>query len=532
MLHFDMNAGNFGSYLGGGVGEGVRRGSAGVVLDWARHEADEHTLGLWHLSGGTWSDASGHGLTLTPVGSPVLREDGAYFDGSNYAYCTLDVRPYSALTVEAWFRVASPQEPGARIVAQNYNVTLTFGSSGRLQCSLRGVAVGGGSVSLSSASGLVTAGSWHHAAVTFQRNAVGGVKLWYDGQVVASADTADAPLSDDASTRFSVAARSNIERMTGTVDEVRVSDVVRYTSGFTARRVAAAGGFDSPVFDTARQGAVWTAVEHQGTTPSGSSLVLLVRGGDRLDGVGGVDAGWTMPLIGLSSGRYLQWRALLLPAANGSGWPSPVLSSVAATASEAGYNVYHGVGATAAAALDYAAAAARVGPGRVSWSASGLAYPAVHWFGVRSVDAEGREAATVSAEVRLELGASGERVAARPASVTALEAEGVGGGRVRLSWQAAAEGGEARTEVFRIYGGEGSVSFDAPMGEVRGEAGRREYRWTSGPLAQGSGMVFAVRSETSAGGCDADPPEVAVTVDASGPAAAGLVRAQAWWGEA
>jgi len=531
MLHFDMNAGNFGSYLGGGSGEGVRLGSSGVVLDWQRHEADEHTLGLWHLSGGTWADASGHGLTLTPSSDPELHEDGAYFDGTSCAYCTLDLRGHDALTVEAWVRPGAIPSGNTYFLAQYYNVRLHINTEGKLTGSLSGVSSGGGTVYLVAPTA-ATVGEWYHLAMTFARNAVGGAKLWINGVVVVTANTGDYATGGTENTRLDIGALNNSYRLTGWVDEVRVSDVVRYTSAFSARRVMSAGAFESPAFDAARQGAAWTAMEHEGTTPAGSSLVMLARAGDALDGDGGVDAGWTLPLGGLPSGRYMQWRAVLLPAAGGSGWPSPVLSSVATTASEAGYNVYHGVGATAGTALDYAAPAARVGPGRLSHAAAGLAYPAVHWFGVRSVDGAGREAATVSAEVRLELDAAGERVALRPASVTALEAEGAGGGRVRLTWQAVAEGGEATTEVFRIYCGVGSVEFGAAVGEVRCEAGRREYQWTSTALAHGAAMVFAVRSETSAGGCDADPPQVAVVVDASGPAAAGMVRAEAWLGEA
>jgi hypothetical protein len=186
---------------------------------------DSTLLAAWRFGERlSWEDVSGHGLTLTPSSDPELHEDGAYFDGTSCAYCTLDLRPYSEITLEAWFRVASLPTSVVRLVSQSYNLYLQL-YMGRLSGSARSVAGGGGGFYLHSAMDLVTAGAWHHVALTFRSNTANGAQLWYDGQLAASGTTYG--LLDYNNTRLDVGSLEGNQRMTGWVDEVRIWSTVR-----------------------------------------------------------------------------------------------------------------------------------------------------------------------------------------------------------------------------------------------------------------------------------------------------------------
>jgi hypothetical protein len=208
------------------------------------------------------------------------------------------------------------------------------------------------------------------------------------------------------------------------------------------------------------------------------------------------------------------------------------LESVTATAGEGGYNIYHGVGLTAAA-IDYDTLAGGTGPGALACSVSGLAAPGVHWFGVRSVTDAGLISPTTDAEVQLELDALGHQVLPRPASVQALSATAGAGGRVTLAWLALPETGAVGPAAFRIYsdGGSGTVNFSSPLGSVAYVPGQRGYQWSSSALTAGVTVQLAVRAEASAGGVDASPATVTATPDATGPAVVGQVSGTTALGE-
>ena len=195
-------------------------------------DSDASTLGLWKFADDGWNDSSGNGLTLTPVGSPVLGEDGAYFDGTSCAYCTLDLRGHDALTVEAWVRPREIPSENAYALAQYYNVRLHINTEGKLAGSLSGVSSGGGAVYLVAPTA-ATVGEWHHLAMTFARNAVGGAKLWINGVVVVTANTGDYATGGTENTRLDIGALNNSYRLTGWVDNVRISNTVRWVDTFT-----------------------------------------------------------------------------------------------------------------------------------------------------------------------------------------------------------------------------------------------------------------------------------------------------------
>ncbi|MBN2583387.1 MAG: LamG domain-containing protein [Planctomycetes bacterium] len=532
MLHFNMDADNFGDYLGGGTCDSTRLTDEGVVLDYQRHDADADTLALWHLSADSWDDAGDNGYDLSPQNGASLTGDGAQLVAAQnqYASTTLGLQGRDEVTIELWFRLDSLPHSGQSIYglfSQYWNCY------GWLLMSAPGVYVLRSRVMEDNGSGSYVTqacdwtfptgaepelGRWYHMAMAWQRGVA--MRMFLDGTMCAEATSLTGNGLWFSSSTFFVGRYPSGYSVDGCVDEVRVSEAVRYTTNFQPKRHVAAGAFDSPTFDAARVQAEWLALDAQATTPGSSQLSMHVRADDELDAQDHPNSEWEALGSNLPPGRYGQWRAVLVRSADATGLNSPTLQSVDATASEAGYNLYQGTGATAEA-IDYETPVALLGPTALMCQSAGLSYPGVHWFGLRSADVDGREAPTVDAEVRLELDDAGVRVPPRPASVRSLEAEGAGGGRVRLTWLAVSEAGEAATDVFRVYCGDGEVSFDTPVGTVTCLPGRRNYQWQSDPSTDGQTVVFAVRAETDEGGQDADPPQVAITIDASSPAAVG-----------
>jgi hypothetical protein len=528
MLSFLMNADNFGSYLGGGTGDGARAAGSGVELGLAEYSGDGQTLALWHLHEQTWNDASGHGRTLTPSGA-VLTADGAGLAVADNACAFNEATNFQGLgevTVEAWVAFASLPEvsDSYAILSQDTNLRFSLANFGVFYLQL--VSLQAGSVSKAAKfyfDGEPEIGRWYHVVGTWKRG--GALKVYVDG--VAGSLTGALANADFASSNATMWIGPMPEHFfDGQIDEVRLSSVVRYTTNFTPRRRAASGTFASPALDAGRTGAQWLSLEMQSQIPATSSLALSARAADSLDGGGQVVGPWLALGATWPRGRYLQWRAALGRTTDPANPETPTLESVTAVASEAGYNLYHGVG-EAASAIDYEAPLARLGPGLVSCQEAGLAAPAVHWFGVRSLNTWGSESKTVDAEVRLELDAQGARIPPRPASVESLTAAGVGGGGVQLQWLALAEMGEAPPREFRIYsnGGNGAVNFAAPLGSVDYQSGQRVYQWTSAAMSQGLTVRFVVRAETAAGGVDASPAQVDVLIDALSPMAGGHLSA-------
>ena len=534
MLTFFMDKDNFGTYLGGGTCDGTRLVSSGVQLNPERHESDADTLALWHLSAGSWGDASGNNRDLSPQNGASLVDDGAAFVAAQnqYASAALGFQGRSQVAVELWLRPDSLPAPGSYcgLFAQSWNLyTYLMNLSG--QYHLYGKAIesdGAGGYAEKvchwqfPAEAPPETGRWYHLVLSWHRDVA--LRLFLDGTLRDTCTDLTGNDFNSSSSTFYLGRHVSGVYFDGTIDEVRVSQVVRYTADFQPKRFVATGTFDSPAFDAVGSQAEWLSLAWQAQTPETTQLVMMVRAGDQLDGNGDVQADWELVGQSLPPGRYLQWRTLLVRSTGALGRHSPTLESVTAVASQAGYNIYHGSGEMAVA-IDYDAPIAKVGPTVLSQEAASLAYPAIHWFGVRSVNAWDSEALTVDAEVRLELDDSGQRVPPRPASVESLEAQGAGGGRVRLSWLSMSEAGEAPTDVFRIYYGLGAINYSTPLGEVSCRTGIRYYEWTSDPLPAGTTVLMAVRAETSAGGVDADPPEVEIEIDATAPSRVGFAAA-------
>jgi hypothetical protein len=160
--------------------------------------------------------------------SPTTTNNALAFNGSNSVAITncsgaaLDV--LNAITIEYWFKGSSNQS-AVRLQPDGSNY-IVAGWNGKHIISSDGGTVTGINVSPSSGAS-ATDGNWHHVAMTWQRNTVNGFKSYLDGQLVAQRTSADVALPTINSGMYLGALFGNAEFMTGTLDEVRIWNVVR-----------------------------------------------------------------------------------------------------------------------------------------------------------------------------------------------------------------------------------------------------------------------------------------------------------------
>jgi len=546
MRTFRMDETNF--EQGGRDGLRIAEG-LGLKVDFDEFAPDGSTLGLWHLHDGACAgegtglaDASGNGHDLANHGAESV-EDGYRFvraDG-DYLAASFPSQPARAtLTLEAWVR-----DWVQASTAYQYLYEFRHDSDNRLYLAgnrkesdpassdlVARLYVGGTSLGYLVWQGqavydlLGSAAPWH-AALVFDA-AEGWFRLFVNG-VLRAEDTAgiSALPAEDYTLNVGAYAGGTIGWLSGVIDEVRLSSAARYTTDFTPHRLLPAGVFTGPTFDAGRLQADWTGLDPTATVPSGCALAWEVRAADETDGFGSPQALW-QPWSGdpeaLPDGRYFQWRVGLSP--DGDRLHAPTIGVVDATASEAGYNLYHAAGA-GPAALDYAEPFARVGPAVCEADTEALAADAVHWFGVRPVDADGRESPTTQHEARLELDADGLAVPDRPVAPLTLAADPLPLGQVRLRWRYRVGEGGVVPQVFRIFGdgGTGTIDYDTPLGETPFVPGQAWYTWTGGPLAAEPHQL-AVRAVAAGEVWDATAVVVSVAPDATPPARVDALAAE------
>ncbi len=546
MLTFRMDESNFdqGTRDGLRIVEGL-----GLKGDFDEFAPDADTLGLWHLHDGACAgegngleDASGGGHDLANSGADSV-EDGYRFDAADPDH--MDAGAWAmpghvVLTVECWARglVESPADEKAclwtwgrdadnwvRLVARR---RAGGGTSSRLRAGLTG-----GGVSPPDAvwegeevTALLESDQPWHAAVVLDGT---DLVLYVNGEAKASTGAQTLAAGDYNLTLGAFRTGGPyFWNLTGRLDEVRLSSAARYTAGFTPYRLLGSGTLASPTFDAIRLAADWTDLIHVSDVPDGCGVAWEARAADDTDAGGHPQALWqsyggdpqTLP-----DGRYFQWRATLTASADR--LLSPTVESVEAIASEAGYDLYRATG-DGPAALDYADPWLRVGPSVAEAETGALAAGAVHWFGIRPVDADGRQCPVTQNEVRLELDADGEPVPSRPAAPLAMGAASLPAGRVRLWWHYRIGHTGATPEAFRIYGdgGTGTVDYETPLGEVTFQSGQTGYAWTSGALAPDIEHQLAVRAVAGDDVWDETPAVVRVTPDASPPGTVDALSAE------
>jgi len=546
MLTFRTDESNFDQ--GGREGLRIASGS-GLKADFDEFAPDADTLGLWHLHDGACQgegtglenaaggghDLSNHGAAPDDDGYRLVRADGDYLDA---AFPSQPAR--SRLTLECWVRAwtTTVGQYGAiaelgpstsdllGLRARRHSSAASSSINGELTV---GGAVVGSCVWTSAAADALLASPepWHIALVL---DAPASLALYVNGVRRALDTTGIAALATGNQTlrlgRY-MSGWTGYD-LSAVVDEVRLSALARYAAGFTPHRLLQGGLYASPTFDAARIGADWVDLVSEAAVPEGCSIAWEVRAADELDGFGFPQALWQAyggDPAAIPDGRYFQWRATL--SASTDHLVSPALESVEAVASEAGYNLYRGMG-PGPQAIDYAAPFERVGPGVTEQATGPLAAGAVHWFGIRPVDARGIESPTTQGEARLELDGSGEPVPDRPAGVLALAGRPLAGGAARLTWRYRVGESGVVPEVFRIYGdgGTGVINYETPLGEVACEEAKASYAWESPPLAEGAEHQLAVRAVGAGDLWDEQPSVAILAPDATPPGVVDALEAE------
>jgi hypothetical protein len=168
-------------------------------------------------------------LTLTALSFPATTTNNALnFDGANdyvaiknCSGAALDV--LNAITIEYWFKGSSNQS-AVRLQPDGSNY-IVAGWNGKHIISSDGGTTG---IKVSPTTGSsATDGNWHHVAMTWQRNTANGFTSYLDGQIVEQRTSANVALPTINSGMFLGTFNGSSEFMTGTLDEVRVWNVVR-----------------------------------------------------------------------------------------------------------------------------------------------------------------------------------------------------------------------------------------------------------------------------------------------------------------
>ena len=178
-------------------------------------------------------------VTVTRDALPATTTNNALnFDGTNdfveiknCSGAALDV--LNALTIEYWFK-GSNNNSAVRLQQDGSNY-IVAGVNGKHIISSDGGTAGGLSVGTAA-----TDGNWHHIAMTWQRNTVNGFKSYLDGQLVAQRTSLDVALPTITSGMYLGALNGTSEFMTGTLDEVRIWNVVRTQAEIDANRMGCA----------------------------------------------------------------------------------------------------------------------------------------------------------------------------------------------------------------------------------------------------------------------------------------------------
>jgi len=543
MLVFRMDEQNF----GGGERDGVRIVTGqGLKVDFDELVPDGQTLGLWHLHDGACqgegaglADASGAGHDLTNHGAESVEAGYRFAGAGQYLQGAFAGQPArSALTLECWVR-AWATAAGTDGVLGNYRTpafsptillralrSTTPAASYVLGTYYDGTLYNAQWTGAAADAVLADVAPWHMAVATANGSPL---RLFVNGVLVAASAANIA--ANAAAGNYTLRLGQRVEGTAPAaciLDEVRLSASARYASNFTPHRLLPSGAYAGPTLDAVRIQADWLDLLSEQQVPAGCAVSWDVRAADETDAFGHPQALW-QPYVGdpatLPDGRYFQWRATL--SATADRFTSPAITSVEASASEAGYDLYRGSG-SGPESIDYAQAFARAGPGVREVQTEPLEAGTVHWFGIRPVDARGIESPITQSEARIELDASGAPVPDRPAGALAIGAQAMPLGAIRLTWRYRPGITGVVPQVFRIFGdgGGGTIDYGSPLGEVAYEMGRVAYAATIEGLASGAEHQLAVRAVAQGEVWDEQPATAPVTPDADAPGEVAALEAE------
>ncbi len=220
--------------------------------------SDANTVAYYRFNEGagtTLTDLTGNGHNGTLMGSPlptwvegVPSNTALQFDGSqNYVSVpgSVDLTP-STCTIEFWVKTPDPSSNDAGIVC----TWLSDATGFLIYTAASNATVFFGIAGLSVLCGSIADGLWHHIAVTCDGTTLVGFN---DG---VQTDTA-AGVIPATTTELSIGRHTGAHTLNGTIDEVRFSNIVRYSTTFTPQRTL---GWDANTV------AYWNMEEGQGTT--------------------------------------------------------------------------------------------------------------------------------------------------------------------------------------------------------------------------------------------------------------------------
>lgn len=150
-----------------------------------------------------------------------------------------------------------------------------------------------------------------------------------------------------------------------------------------------------------------------------------------------------------------------------------------------------------------------------------------YFYVMRRANCCGQIERTLSAAVKVPIGADGALAALKPNSVFEVNAEQVDGNRVRFVWWYCPINQEMRPVRFKVYGdgGTGQIDYENPIAVIA-YRGRRFYGFDSNALDAGR-YLFAVQAEDVDGIVDGSPLQVTVELDERSPSEIEILDVQA-----
>jgi len=141
----------------------------------------------------------------------------------------------------------------------------------------------------------------------------------------------------------------------------------------------------------------------------------------------------------------------------------------------------------------------------------------IYFYVIRGVNNCGDQEHSLSAAVKVSIGADGELAGPAPNKVFEAKACRVGGNRIRLVWFYCPVGQQSRPACFKIYydGGTGQIDYEEAIAVI-GYAGQRFYSYTSGALDAGE-YLFCIRAEDAVGTEGGSLAQIRIQLDSASP---------------
>jgi hypothetical protein len=150
-----------------------------------------------------------------------------------------------------------------------------------------------------------------------------------------------------------------------------------------------------------------------------------------------------------------------------------------------------------------------------------------YFYVVRRANNCGDQEYTLSAAVRVSIGADGELTKPQPNNIFAVRARQVDGSKIELVWYYCPLEQQSQPECFKVYcdAGTGQVDYENAIAEIC-YAGRRFYSYQSDSLDAGE-YLFCIRAEDAAGTESGSSAQVRIQLDTASSDAIEILSAKA-----